>query len=361
MIFRASILLLCLIAPAFAQDLQITPDMKVDSATLQSWLHSNNPRLIAWAADFARRRHDEVLLSQIRSLLEHWSEPPITGGYEEHAAQRRALLALLDALIQSDTTVSLPVIEGAAERFPAQSVLLIQHIPVETARSILMNWTFEQNGSINGKRARASAMMLARSPDSPFVYNILRGLVQHVTIRIVPPNTGYGGASSTCGDSLVSPPTPGWPAIYTYRLLEDTDNSKGEGSNATLVVEIGHHAIYAERREENSGWGECSTPQSDAAFRHELVSYWLGVKPSEMSWQPEQSLDIVWTKESAYEREMGSFLEKDRIRMSSTLLQLRDRRLLDAKMIDGTFPQISISFECDLIPCPLPKVPKSKK
>jgi hypothetical protein len=31
------------------EDRRITPDSAVDSATLEKWLHGNDPRLIAWA------------------------------------------------------------------------------------------------------------------------------------------------------------------------------------------------------------------------------------------------------------------------------------------------------------------------
>jgi hypothetical protein len=58
---------ICLVAPAHGQNPQITADANVDSGMLQTWLKSGDPRLIAWAADFARRRHDADLISEIQA------------------------------------------------------------------------------------------------------------------------------------------------------------------------------------------------------------------------------------------------------------------------------------------------------
>jgi hypothetical protein len=95
--------------------------MEVDSSLLQKWLHSGDPRLIAWSADFARRRHDSQIISEIPGVLEHLSMPPVAGGHEEQAPRRRAALALVDTLIQENAQVALPVIELVARMFPAQS------------------------------------------------------------------------------------------------------------------------------------------------------------------------------------------------------------------------------------------------
>src|SRR6202789_1074439 len=58
-----------------AQGQAITPEMQVDGATLQQWLHSGDPRLAAWAADFRRRNHDATILAELPSWLEKWPVP----------------------------------------------------------------------------------------------------------------------------------------------------------------------------------------------------------------------------------------------------------------------------------------------
>ena len=337
-----------------AQEPQVTPDMNVESATLHDWLHSGDLRLVAWAADFAHRRHDDRVLTEIPRLLEHWSMPPIAGGYEEQAAQRRTVMALLDSLIEEKVQVPIQVINSMAREFPAQSLLLIQQRgPSEGTRSTLLEWAFNDGDGVGDTQSRSAAMILAKSADSYFVHEVLKGLVQHVTIRVVAPGTGYGGGIGSCGDSGIVPPPPGWPVVFAYGLREENGESSTEDSNSLPVVRLGNHRVEAYRYAENRGGGGCISSQSDASFRHELVAYWLGIEPSKMQWQAEQSLDVVWVNKSSFQRELGAFLEEDRVRMSETRRGLVKRGLLDEQDIDGTFPQISLRFECHLTPCPL--------
>ena len=343
------------LAAAYSQDPRIDPEANVDPAMLHTWLHSGDPRLIAWAADFARRRHELALISEIPGLLEHWSMPPMAGGYQEQAAQRSAVLALLDAIIQENVQVPIPVIRRIFGEFPAQALLQIQRHPLEKSRSTLMDWAFPADSPIVSMRSRAAAMILASHPNPDLTYTVLKSLAQHVTIHIVPNGAGFGaGFSTSCGDSSPIPPTPGWPVVYAYSLFERSQETGSESKDTIPIARLGSHSIHADRYDENRGGGGCWTPQSDAAFRHELIAYWLGIKTNDMKWQPEESLDVVWTTKAAYERQVGAFLEEDRVRMLGTRHQLLGKGLLDEHHIDSTFPQITIRIECDISPCPLP-------
>jgi hypothetical protein len=198
-------------------------------------------------------------------------------------------------------------------------------------------------------------MIMAKCPDSEFVHDVLVGIIQRVTVRILPPRLGVGfGSGGSCGDSGNLPATPRWPTIYTYGLREYKGASRGEDSQSIPVAELGERKVVAYRFEENLGWGSCWRNESDAAFLHELVAYWLGMKASSMPWKPEETLDIVWTTRKDYEQEIGAFVEADRAKMSATVFKLKEKKLLDKLEIDGTFPQISMQFECYIHPCPLP-------
>ena len=98
----------------FAQEPLITPETSVDYGILHQWLHSSDPRLIAWAADFARRTHAANIVAEMPELLEHWTVPQAFGGDESQAAQRRAVTAVLDTLIQENAQVPIPAIEAIA-------------------------------------------------------------------------------------------------------------------------------------------------------------------------------------------------------------------------------------------------------
>jgi len=100
-----------------AQEPLITAETPVNSSVLHLWLHSSDPRLIAWAADFARRTHDAKTVAEMPELLQHWTVPPIFGTDESQAAHRRAVAAVLDTLIQENVQSPIPAIEAVAEFF----------------------------------------------------------------------------------------------------------------------------------------------------------------------------------------------------------------------------------------------------
>ncbi len=346
----------CISSRALAQQPEITPDSSASSDTLSQWLHSGNPRLIAWAADLSQRRHDERVTSQISGLLEHWSSPIVAQGYNESRAAHLAILALLDALIQENVQVSIQVIDSMADQFPAQAVLLIQRVPLKLSKSTLMNWAFDHNGAIKDERARVAAMMLAKEPDPSFVYGVVKNAEQHLTIHVVRQNTGFGGGSATdCGDTMPLPITPGWPHIYSYGLIEQQGSHHAPGE--IPVVDLGGRSVVAQRHEEGSGWGACNGGQSEATLRQQLIAYWLGINPRDMPWQLDKSLTISWTTRSAYERELGSLVEKQRAKMMDTFLKLQTLGLLNRQSSDAMVPRLLIEIECDIDPCPISKAP----
>jgi len=349
----------CSVASAHAQNPQITPETNVDSSLLHTWLESGDPRLIAWAADFARRRHDADVVSEIPGVIGRLLTAPTTGEYQKSIASRRVVLALLDALIQEHATVSMELIQSLADKFPAQSMLLIGRVPLARSNSMLMNWAFSNDfgAAMVGTRSHAAAMILAHNPDRNFAYHIVEGLVQHVTVHVTRQRMVFAGAGGmSCGDSSVDSQLPGWPIVYDYSLLEIKDDAERRGSGLIPIVKLGDHTVEVERFQETGGSGGCWSGESDASFRHELVAYWVGVKPSEMPWQPNESFNVVWTTKSAYERELGSLIEANRVKMLGTLQQLQSHHLFDERMADGTFPQISISVDCQIHPCPLPDI-----
>jgi hypothetical protein len=135
-----------------AQEPLVTTEKTVDNAILHQWLHGGDPRLIAWAADFARRNHNSEIVAEMPEILEHWTLPSAIGGDEyplgsitagrgSQAAQRRAVLAILDTLIQENTKVPVAAIDAIAPSFPAQASILIAQLPLSDSRSTLENWT----------------------------------------------------------------------------------------------------------------------------------------------------------------------------------------------------------------------------
>lgn len=355
MLRAALFLLFCLIPPVYAQNPAISAEMEVAPGTLQAWLHGDDPRLVAWAADFAHRRNDAALLAEIPKVLERWSIQSSAGRSDVESARCRAVL--LDVLIQTNAPVSMPVVRAVADDFPAQALLLIERLPLHDARSTLAEWAFGNDGAIKGTRARAAAMVLAKQPDAEFVSRILDGIEQRVVIHVVAPHTGVGsgGGGSACSDGGAGVPAQGWPPIYEYGLLESVGPSTGQ-ADGIPVVRLGSNAITALRYREYQVLGRCFVFFSEAELRFEFVAYWLGVEPERMSWQLDESLNVEWTTKAAYERAVGKFLESQRALMTRTLQQLEAKGLVDRKIaID--FPRIAVSYECDVTPCPLQFAP----
>src|SRR4051812_14912376 len=144
-----------------AQQQEITPETPVNTIILGQWLHSSDPRLIAWAADFARTRHDVDVLNDMPALLEHWMIPQPDNFDRGQVNQRRALLAVLDALIQEKVTVPISAIRTVVGTFPSQTAILISRLPLDTSRYTLDNWFNGAAPGFGGRvLARIAAMML---------------------------------------------------------------------------------------------------------------------------------------------------------------------------------------------------------
>ena len=109
---------------ASAQAADITVNDHPPHDQIQSWLLSNNPRLIAWGAHFAREQNDIAALGLVLQLVQRDTPSPAESSPEQYAQ-----LALLDALIQRNIDVPLSVIARLAPRLPMQAAILAVAIP----------------------------------------------------------------------------------------------------------------------------------------------------------------------------------------------------------------------------------------
>lgn len=343
-----------LLASAFAvpgQQQVITPETPVNSAMLHQWLESGDPRLIAWAADFAQRTHDPAALAEMANLIEHWNAPQFSSNGESQAAQRRAAVAVLDALIRENTQVSILAINAIAETFPAQALILISRMPLSQSRETLDGWTWRATeGPAGLLLARVASMMLAREPGPSLVARVVAASEEHLQVSIISGDGGGIGGSSACGDSLGTSLSPGWPQVYRYELSENNPNA-----NSAPVVDLDGDRIDVLRVEENAGWGSCGeqVERLDPATRHRLIAHWLGVRDAEMSWQPVEQLSIVWKNKADYEAQLGAAVEAHRRKLRETVEILQKRGLLKDESAQSLTPRLVVSISCDIKPCPL--------
>ena len=364
-----ALLLVMFLGSMQAQEPVITPDTPVSSTMLDEWLYSDDPRLIAWAADFARRNHDAAIIAEIPALIEAWPASSDIGNGEAHANRRSAMLALLDTVIQENVPTPIPAVESIAASFPAQAAILIAAHPLSESRKTLEIWSLETTGTIATGRelARIASMMLAKDPKPSTTFleygtvSLVAGVIASSENELqitITENSGVGGGmgGAACGDSLGRPPRPGWPEVYFYNLEEHfSDLEKGNQDASTpVVVELDDNRIVARRWKEGSGWGSCNGIEPlDSSTRHRLIAYWLGVHDHEMSWHPIDTFTIVWTNGSDYNRRLGEIVESQRRKLRDTVEQLRRQGLLSEQEASQVMPRLVVSIHCSIRPCPL--------
>jgi len=357
--FWTALLVFVASAVLAAQEPVITPDTSVDSATLHQWLHSKNPRLIAWAATFARRNHDATIVAEMPKWLENWPMPSRYDDATWPAGQNRALtarpvLAVLDTLIQENAHVPIPAINAIATSFPTQAAILISRLPLSESRNMLDLWmlwgdpiSIRLSAMLFAKDPSQSAVHWGRDGEFGFVAGILADAEAEVRITVAAdsalrPLTG----GATCGDWGGSKVAPGWPEVFAYALVENDPHANGP-----LVVDVGGDRMATRRYPENSGGGICSYPESlNARTRHRLIAYWLGIKPQEMAWQPVEPFTIRWMGNAAYQQQLGKILESERQKLSATVDSLREKGVLTGP---GAPPKLVVTIQCEITPCPL--------
>ena len=140
--------------------LAITPDTVVTSSLLLQWFHGQDPRLVAWASDFARRRHDDIVIREMPAWLEGYVNLPLRKDSPQlPSEQYRAASAVLDTLIQEKVQVPVTTIEAVAESFPAQAAVLISRLPIDQSRETLGEWSMSKDGNRGTQdTARSSGM-----------------------------------------------------------------------------------------------------------------------------------------------------------------------------------------------------------
>jgi hypothetical protein len=349
---------------AQTQTPEITPETPVTPRLLVQWLHSGDPRLIAWSATLAARDHDRPTVALMPALLQNW--PIILGDSlspnDTLAAHRRAIAAVLDTLIQEKFPVDQPTIKAIAESFPTQAAILIARLPITASQSTLHDWTYGATGTWGGRTlARLAAMMLAQDPhpDPNFVAEIVAAAEENLQVVIA--STGadrLGMGSGTCGDSLGRGLITGWPQVYTYNLEENSSDS-----TSALLLDLDGDRITYRRHTENGGFGSCYGVENlNAITRHRLIAHWLGVSPRDMPWQPSESVTIVWKDLTDYQQQLGAAVESHRAQLEATYDTLyQNGTLRPGAMLaysrpnfaGEALPILTVTIQCSITPCPL--------
>jgi len=354
--YFAALVALLLPHTSNAQEPVIAPDTEASDPTLDQWLHSKDPRPIAWAATLARQNHDSKIVAEMPDVLDSWTVAPPVRSSDDRAMQSRAIDAVFDALIQENATVPTATIGKFAQFFPAQAAILISRLPMSESRETLIDWTFDNEGRSGvGELARIASMLLAKDAKEnvAFVANVVAASENRLEITVRAkykkiPATGTGA----CGDGLGKPLDPGWPPVFIYGLDENLNET------GIVVVDLNGDRIVAHRHQENLGWGSCGSPKPgieplDAETRYRLIAYWAGSAGYKMTWKPDEHLTIVWAGKAAYERRLGQIIELHRKELRETVDEIERLGLMTPDEASAFSPKIVITVECDMTPCPL--------
>ncbi|HEY5055325.1 MAG TPA: hypothetical protein VII58_04150 [Acidobacteriaceae bacterium] len=333
---------------------EIAHDTPATIAQLNEWLHNNDSRLVAWAATLARERQQDAFIS----LLPDWlKQSPLIQdyGYSPNREDSRAYDAVLDALIRggSQPTVEPSVLRDLARTYPIQAFLLLDRLPAEQQLPVLKEWfSVAELDSRHSQLARLAAMRLAQwpTPVPGFAARILTAAEEQLTIDLLPRSgTGSGYGSMSCGDSLYTPPTAGWPIVYLPIVEEGNDHTR----DATLIALDDDHITYR-WVEENSPGGTCHGLRGlDQGLRHTIVAHWLKQPPKTMQWQVAQTVPVVWTNRAAFDLEVGRLIESEEENFATMANDLGQAGLLSQEEATWVRPKLVVRVVCDIDPCPI--------
>jgi hypothetical protein len=149
--------------------------------------------------------------------------------------------------------------------------------------------------------------------------------------------------------------------LLVYYDLEEHGDEQAKGiqdANISLVVDVDGDRIVSKRWKESEAWGPCfDVKPLDAATRHQLIAYWLGVHDRDMAWHAVDYAGIIWTNESEYKRELAGVIDSQRRKLLETVAQLHRRGLLADDADKALTPKLVIAIRCDMDPCPLSHAP----
>jgi len=337
----------------------ITHDSAASSAELQQWLHSGQPRLVAWAATLAREHQDKTALVDAPEILRDWPRDPLTGEISKTREQRDAVSALLDAMIQLKMPVtSIPAFEAIERTFTAQTAILAAYAPEETRKELFARWLSFDSLRVNvvdpsGVLGRVAAMFSALHPPPGFALSILKNAEEQVYILIVREGSkferkGYG-IGGPCADTLGKSVAPGWPVVFRYALDERSVNGPGVvPSKDQVLIQAGGRQIAWQRSPSNQGYGSCTGVAAlTAEVRHELLAEMLDEPESALPWPVRATRTIVWQDEQQVQLAIGKIVEKESSKQRQTLLALMEKGLIMPDEVEASMPKIVVHIDYD--------------
>ncbi len=313
-------------------------------ATIENWLLSDDPRLVAWGAHDVLVSRNVELDADLLTLVTEW-EPldrqdvdgtptPLSAEQEN---KRDAMAAVLDALIQLDVPVPGDTLRRLATDFPNDVAILLSRMTPEDAGPLALD--FYHSPAEHGYGLQyVSAALLAQHPPSGFAADLLGGIKVRADIFVVLPDSpsfGFGG--SGCAACLVrtKPQRRNWPPIGQYSLAkEKTDRS--------LLLVSGVDPIYATRQESDSYRDPCGGPSLGPEQRRQLIAGMLNVSGNTIRWNVRPSATIAFQSDEQFRRELLQFIGNEEQKYRQTAIALAHRGLMSDAEVQQSIPNLQI-------------------
>jgi len=314
--------------------------------TLEGWLRSGEPRLVAWGAHDALATRNRNLIPDLLSLASRWQplsqqnsdSPPHSELSAQQSEERDAMAAVLDALIQMNVTVPADALRALAPDLGNDVAILLSRMPYEESRPLSLD--FYRAPPQRGYALQyVSAALLALHPLPEFVADLFANIRVRATVIVVDPGPQDGFGSAGCCGGSFEPPREGWPETGQYSL--STQNSDG----ASLVV-AGIDPIYATRTlstgyvGDRCGAGVYLGPDQ----RLRLIAGMLGVAPETIPWQTAPQTTIEYQSRDQFEAALIAFVVEQQQHYRATAAALADHNLLSLYDATQSFPELELAL-----------------
>src|SRR5580704_540728 len=207
-------------------------------ATIQYWLVSNQPRMVAWGAWDAGLAKDSGAIPELLALANAWqpgaSDEKYDGEYLPARDDRRDAMAdVLDALLQMNVQIPANTLRSLAADFPNQTTIFLARMPDQESADARMDF-FHDSGWRLARLKYVSAALLALHPPPGFALDLMSGTVVRADVTVMLPGTlaFSQGSAGDCTSELEADRS-GWPQVANYRL-----SSTAHGGDVELVSGI---------------------------------------------------------------------------------------------------------------------------
>jgi hypothetical protein len=312
-------------------------------ATIENWLMSDDPQLVAWGAHDVLVSRNEALTPDLLNLATEWqpltqksaADGTATPLSVEQVNKRDAVAAILDALIQMNVPLSGEVLRALAPDFPNAVAVLLSRLPQEEAEALALDFYHAPPQHGYGLQY-VSAAMLALHPPGGFAADLLAGVKVRANVFITLPSSGgeFGGGSCSgaCGVQSKVPRTD-WPLIGQYSLSK---------SDRSMLLVGGIDPVYASRYESDSYRDACGGPSLNPDSRRRLIAEMLDVSADAIPWETRLSATIVFNSDDQFSHDFLHFIAEQEQKYRRTATALGDLGLMTSVQVEQSAPKLEI-------------------